>query len=82
MTKVPFFISKSLIKSKLKKQAFRFLIDWKGTVFDQYPSDELFTLYVVSSEMNIAYTISEPYSDSMFVELCEKNRNLFEKGEK
>ncbi len=82
MTNVPVFMPKSLIKSKLKKQAFRFLIDWKGTVFDQYPSKELFTLYIVSSELNIAYTISEPYSDSLFVELCEKNRELFEKGKK
>ena len=82
MTNVPVFMPKSLIKSKLKKQAFRFLIDWEGTVFDQYPSDELFTLYVVSSEINIAYTISEPYSDSLFVDICEKNRELFEKGKK
>jgi hypothetical protein len=82
MTNIPVFIPKSLIKSRLKKQSFRFLIDWDGTVFDQYPSKELFTLYVVSPERNIVYTVSAPYNDSLFVKLCEKGRKLFKKGEK
>ncbi len=79
MRGTPRFIPKSLVKSHLKKQPFRFLIDWKGKVCTKYPSKDLFTLYVVSPEMKIVYQISESYSDSIFTELCDNIQQLFEK---
>ncbi len=81
MTNIPVFLPKSFIRSRLKKQSFRFLIDWKGKVFAKYPSKDLFTLYVVNPEMKIVYKISKSHSDSLHTELFDKIQQLIEKGQ-
>ena len=69
MTDIPRMIPKAFIRSTLRKESFRFLIDWKGDVFNKYPLEHLFTLLVIDADGQIYYELSDEFSESNFNEL-------------
>ncbi|MCK5520967.1 MAG: redoxin domain-containing protein [Candidatus Marinimicrobia bacterium] len=65
-------IPKSLIKSVLSKESFRFLLDWDGNVFDTYDISSIFTLIIINSDGIISYSLSEKFTDKKSIELSNK----------
>ena len=55
MTDIPKLLPKTIIRSTLRKESFRFLIDWEGEVFSKYPLNKLFTLFVINTNGQIYY---------------------------
>ncbi len=70
MTDLPMFLPKSVVRAKLRKEPFPYLIDWNGKVFEQFSVDKVFTLIVIDANGNIAYRISEPFSSDKFNAVC------------
>jgi len=72
MTDIPRMIPKAFIRSTLRKESFRFLIDWEGDVFNKYPLEHAFTLLVIDADGQIYYELSDEFSESSFDELSNK----------
>ena len=72
MTDIPRMIPKAFIRSTLRKESFRFLIDWEGEVFNKYPLEHAFTLLVIDTDGQIYYELSDEFSESNFDELSNK----------
>jgi len=76
MTDIPKMIPKAFIRSTLRKEPFRFLIDWEGEVFNDYSSNQLFTIMVIDTNGQIYYESSDEFSDLNFSKLCGKINKL------
>ena len=72
MTDIPKMIPKAFIRSTLRKEPFRFLIDWEGDVFNKYSLGHLFTLLVIDANGQIYYELSDEFRDSNFNKLVGK----------
>ncbi len=72
MIDIPRMIPKAFIRSTLRKESFRFLIDWEGDVFKKYSLNQLFTLFIIDSDGQIYYELSEEFSDTKFDKLCNE----------
>ena len=72
MTDIPRMIPKAFIRSTLRKESFRFLIDWEGDVFNKYSLEHLFTLLIIDIDGQIHYELSDEFSESNFDELSNK----------
>ena len=57
-------------------------LDWNGKVFDKYPSNLLFTLYVLDTYGKIAAILSEPFSFEGLEKLSKQIKSLMSKEEK
>ena len=76
MTDIPRIIPKAFIRSTLRKESFRFLIDWEGEVFNDYYINQLFTIMVIDANGQIYYESSDEFSDSNFSKLSGKINKL------
>ncbi len=70
MTDLPMFLPKSVVRAKLRKEPFPYLIDWDGKVFKQFSVDKVFTLMVIDANGNIVYRLSEPFNSDTFNAVC------------
>lgn len=77
MTDIPRMIPKAFIRSTLRKESFRFLIDWEGSVFDKYYLEHVFTLLVIDADGKIYFELSDEFNEPKFNELCSKIDTLF-----
>ncbi len=78
MTDLPMFLPKSVVRAKLRKEPFPYLIDWEGKVFERFSVDETFTLMVLDTNGNIAYRISEPFSSEKYKDVCLEIEKLIQ----
>jgi len=76
MTDIPRIIPKAFIRSTLRKESFRFLIDWEGEVFNDYYINQLFTIMVIDANGQVYYKSSDEFSDSNFSKLSGKINKL------
>jgi len=76
MTDIPRIIPKAFIRSTLRKEPFRFLIDWEGEVFNDYYINQLFTIMVIDANGQVYYKSSDEFSDSNFSKLSGKINKL------
>ena len=72
MTDISRMIPKAFIRSTLRKESFRFLIDWEGDVFNKYYLEHLFALLVIDANGQIYYKLSDEFSESNFNEFSSK----------
>jgi len=76
MTDLPMFLPKSVIRVKLRKEPFPYLIDWEGTVFERFSVSDTFTLMVLDKNGRVAYRLSEPYNPEKCKAVCAKIEEL------
>ncbi len=75
-TDLPMFVPKALVRVKLRKEPFPYLIDWKGTVFDRFSVDKMFTLMVLNREGDVVYRVSDPFSSEKGKKIYAEIRRL------
>jgi len=82
MINIPIFLPKSIIRSKLSKEPFLYLIDWEGNVFEQFSVNKTYTLMFVDTKGSIVYRLSEPFSSEKFSVVCSKVKQLLSNKKK
>ncbi len=80
VTDLPMFVPKAIVKMKLGREPFPYLIDWDGKVFDKFAVYNTYTLMVLDTSGVVAYRFSEPFTETGCQQVCSKIKQALQKS--